>query len=151
MVTTEASTSMTSGRALAWYVRRLRVMQLGEVLSRVGSQCGLAALSLRHRFGMTSTQANRLDVSCYGFCSAREPQLPAWLYEMQLGEAMNARVLDGGLPEGHWTWSWTQDPEAWHRAPDTGRTWPRRFFGSIPYREGNPYDVVTAAMANRQG
>jgi Heparinase II/III-like protein/Heparinase II/III N-terminus len=142
MVTTEASTSMTSGRALAWYVRRLRVMQLGEVLSRVGSQCGLAALSLRHRFGMTSTQANRLDVSCYGFCSAREPQLPAWLYEMQLDEAMNARVLDGGLPEEHWTWSWTQDPEAWHRAPDTGRTWPRRFFGSIPYREGNPYGDI---------
>lgn len=117
-------------------------MQPGEVLTRVGSQCGLAILSLRHRLGMTSAQANWLDVSCYGFCSAREPQLSQWLYEMPLNEAMNVRVLDGGLPEEHWTWSWTQGPEAWHRAPDTGRTWPLRFFASIPYREGNPYGDV---------
>ena len=142
MVTSGASTNRTSRRAIAWYVRRLRVMQPSEVWSRVGSQCGLAVLSLRHRLGMTFTHANRLDFSCYGFCAARETQLPVWLYEMQVDAAMNARVLDGGLPDAHWAWSWTQEPEVWHRAPDTGRTWPRRFFGSIPYREGNPYGDI---------
>lgn len=133
---------MISGRALAWYVRRLSVMQPGEVLSRVGSQYELAVLSLRHRLGLTATHADQLDFHCYGYCCAREPQLPVWFYEPQLDEAMSARVLAGGLPEDHWNWSWTQDPDVWHRAPDTGRTWPRRFFGSIPYREGNPYGDV---------
>ena len=142
MVTTEASISMTSGRALAWYVRRLRVMEPGEVLSRIGAECGLAVLSLRHRLGLTATHASQRDFRCYGFCCARAPQLPVWFYETQFDEAMSVRVLAGGLPEDHWTWSWTQGPEVWHRAPDTGRTWPSRFFGSIPYREGNPYGDV---------
>ena len=133
---------MISGRALAWYVRRLRVMQSGEVLSRVGSHCGLAVLSLRHRLGLTATQANQIDIGCYGFCHARAPQLPLWCYAPQLDEAMTSRVLAGGLPEDCWAWSWTQAPEVWHRAPDTGRIWPRQFFGSIPYREGNPYGDV---------
>lgn len=142
MVTTGASISMTSGRALAWYVRRLRVMQPGEVLSRIGSQCGLAVLSLRHRLGLTATHKDQLDSRCYGFCCAREPQLPVWFYETQLEEAMSARVLAGGLPEAGWNWRWNHDADVWHRAHDTGRTWPRRFFGSIPYREGNPYGDV---------
>jgi len=141
-MTSRTSTSMISGRALAWYVRRLSVMQPGEVLSRVGSQYELAVLSLRHRLGLTAPHKDQLDFQRYGFCSAREPRLPLWFYKTQLDEAMSARVLAGGLPEDHWTWSWTQDSEVWHRAPDTGQTWPRRFFGSIPYREGNPYGDV---------
>ncbi len=142
MLSTRTSTSMISGRALAWYVRRLSVMQTGEVLSRVGSQYELAVLSLRHRLGLTAMHKDQLDFRRYGFCCAREPQLPLWFYKTQLDEAMSARVLAGGLPEDHWAWSWTQDSEVWHRAPDTGQTWPRRFFGSIPYREGNPYGDV---------
>jgi hypothetical protein len=133
---------MISGRTLAWYVRRLSVMQPGEVLSRVGSQYELAVLSLRHRLGLTAPHKDQLDSQRYGFCCAREPRLPLWFYKTQLNEAMSARVLAGGLPEDHWTWSWTQDSEVWHRAPDTGQTWPRRFFGSISYREGNPYGDV---------
>jgi hypothetical protein len=133
---------MISGPALSWYVRRLSVMQPGEVLSRVGSQYELAVLSLRHRLGLTAMHKDQLDFQRYGFCCAREPRLPLWFYKTQLDEAMSARVLAGGLPEDHWTWSWTQDSEVWHRAPDTGQAWPRRFFGSIPYREGNPYGDV---------
>ncbi|NOS82517.1 MAG: alginate lyase family protein [Nitrospira sp.] len=133
---------MSSGRALAWYVKRLSVMQPGEVLSRVGSQYGLAVLSLRHRLGWTATNKDQLDLRRYGFCCAPEPRLPLWFHETQIGEAMSARVLAGRLPEDHWAWSWTQGSEVWHRAPDTGRIWPQRFFGSIPYREGNPYGDV---------
>ena len=60
MMTTRTSANMISGRALAWYVRRLSVMQPGEVLSRVGSQYELAVLSLRHRLGLTATHADQL-------------------------------------------------------------------------------------------
>jgi hypothetical protein len=141
-MTSRTSTSMISGRALAWYVRRLSVMHPGEVLSRVGSQYELAVLSLRHRLGLTATDKEQIDLRRYGFCCAREPRLPLWYYKTQLDEAMIARVLAGRLPEDHWAWSWTQDSEVWHRAPDTGRIWPRRFFGSISYREGNPYGDV---------
>jgi Heparinase II/III-like protein/Heparinase II/III N-terminus len=141
-MTSRTSTNMISGRALTWYVRRLSVMQPGEVLSRVGSQYELALLSLRHRLGLTTTHKDRLDLRRYGFCYAREPRLPLWYYKTELNEAMCARVLAGRLPEDHWTWSWTQASEVWHRAPDTGKIWPYRFFGSIPYREGNPHGDV---------
>jgi Heparinase II/III-like protein/Heparinase II/III N-terminus len=142
MLSARTSTNMISGRALAWYVRRLSVMQPGEMLSRVGSQYELALLSLRHRLGLTFRSKDPLDLCRYGFCCAREPRLPLWYYKTELDEAMCARVLAGRLPEGYWTWSWTQDSNVWHRAPDTGKIWPRRFFGSIPYREGNPYGDV---------
>ena len=133
---------MTSGRALGWYVRRLSVMEPGEVLSRIGSQCGLAVLSIRHRLGLTDRQAVHLDFHSYGFCCAREVQLPVWFYKPTLDETMCARVMAGGLPDHHWNWSWNQNPDTWHRAPDTGRAWPQRFFGSIPYREENPHGDV---------
>ena len=91
---------------------------------------------------MTVPHADQLDARGYSYCCASEPQLPVWFYETQLDEAMSARVLAGGLPEAGWDWRWSHDPEVWHRAPDTGRTWPRQFFGSIPYREGNPHGDV---------
>ena len=142
MYTTQTTKTVTSGRDFSWYVKRIRVMQPGEVFSRIGSQCGLAVLSLRHRLGMTAAQADRFDVRRYGYCGASVPQLPAWFYETEPDEAMRARVLEGGLPEAGWNWRWSRDPDVWHEAPDTGRTWPRQFFGSIPYREGNPYGDV---------
>ena len=52
------------------------------------------------------------------------------------------RAGEGEIPVAGTTWQWAERDEIWHRAPDTGRSWPRRFFGSIKYREGNPFGDV---------
>jgi hypothetical protein len=115
-------------------------MQPIEVWARISSQCGLALLSVRHRLGLTHSSTNREDFQYYRFCSAGEPLLPWRCY--RIDDGMAARVLAGGLPEADWQWQWQDDPDVWHRAPDTGRLWPKRFFGSIAFREGNPYGDV---------
>ncbi len=45
----------------------------------------------------------------------------------------------------NWTWRWQAGASSWHTAPDTGRQWPRGFFGSMPYRPGNPVGDVRVA------
>jgi hypothetical protein len=37
------------------------------------------------------------------------------------------------------------DIRTWHRAPDTGKIWPREFFGDISYRVGNPFGDIRIA------
>ncbi|WP_053381842.1 heparinase II/III family protein [Nitrospira moscoviensis] len=138
----DSPTATISGRPLSWYAKRLSVMQPGEVLTRLGSQCGLAVLSIRHHLGLAAAPANRLEARGYRFCRAMEPQLPIWIYRAHLDPGICNRVLAGGLPEGGWNWRWDDEPDVWHTAPDTGRTWPARFFGSIPYREGNTFGDV---------
>src|SRR5262245_24810286 len=103
---TETSISMTSGRTFSWYLKRLRVMEPGEVLARIGSQCGLAALSRRHRLGLTAKHADRLEFRRYQYCTSSSPQLPSWFYRHRPDEAACTRVLAGGLPEAGWNWHW---------------------------------------------
>jgi hypothetical protein len=47
--------------------------------------------------------------------------------------------LTGVWPALGFDWSWTPNAAVWHLAPDTGRDWPRVFFGKIVYRQGNPF------------
>ncbi len=137
------SESSLSHRSFSWYMKRLRVMQPGEVWARVGAQCGLAALSVRHRFGWAVPRGGRFDARGYRFCRAEAPLLPPWWApDLAVDPDMAARVLTGGLPEPGWNWTWRPEAEVWHRAPDTGRLWPSRFCGFIPYRDGNPYGDV---------
>lgn len=134
---------MTSEQSFSWYIKRLRVMQPDEVWARVVEQCGLAVLSVRHRLRMTREFVERFDARQYRFCSSSDSLLPSW-YEADGGvdEGMAARLLAGGLPEDRWAWRWFPEEVVWHRAPDTGKLWPRKFFGSIAYRAGNPYGDV---------
>src|SRR5262245_44349276 len=135
--------SPLSGRSLGWYARRLSVMQPSELWARVGSQCGLAMLSLRHRLGLTLQTEGLFDFRLHQFCTAQESFLPLqFALDRLLDSALAARVLGGGLPEEGWGWRWRSDDDVWHRDSQTGRLWPTQFFGSIPYREGNPYGDV---------
>src|SRR5262245_20627458 len=143
MPATRTSGLMPSTRTLGWYAKRLRVMQPSEVWARLGSQCELTLLSVRHRLGLNLALQDQYDFRGYGFCSAQEPQLPTWYAsEQEIDDGMTARVLTGGLPREEWSWRWSSDPDVWHQAPDTGRLWPKRFFGYIQYRDGNPHGDV---------
>lgn len=139
----KTASPVMSGRTWGWYVRRLSVMHPAELWARVGDLCGLGLLAVRHRLGLTAAAYDRVDPARHRFCTTEERLLPAViaLDGPFAGEAV-ARVLSGGLPLDGWGWCWRRDPEVWHRAPETGRLWPRAFFGTIPYREGNPYGDV---------
>lgn len=132
-----------AGRTFGWYVRRLSVMQPAEIWARMGALCGMSLLAVRHRLGLTVAVHDRVDPARHRFFTSKDRLLPSVIVlEGPLAGEAAARVLNGGLPLDGWGWCWRQNPEVWHRAPETGRLWPRAFFGSIPYREGNPYGDV---------
>ncbi|MEW6247772.1 MAG: alginate lyase family protein [Nitrospirota bacterium] len=137
--------SFRVSRTLAWYARRASVMSPAELISRAGEQCALKAWQVGHRFGWLTADAPVRDAGRLAFCVASTPQLP------ELPWALDALADSAeGLVEGRFRalgheWAWSEDPDIWRRAPDTGRLWPNTFFASIPYREGNPYGDVRVA------
>jgi hypothetical protein len=44
-----------------------------------------------------------------------------------------------------YTWTWDREGFCWHKAPDTGAVWPRRFFADIPIHAGNPCGDIRIA------
>src|SRR5262245_24224971 len=140
MLATRTPAPIVPGRTLGWYARRLSVMQPSELWARVGAQCGLAMLSLRHQLGLTPRHGGQFDFHLNQFCTAKDSLLLSrFTQDRGLDNTLIARVLDGGLPEEGWGWCWHPDDEVWHRDPHSGKLWPRQFFGSISYRDGNPY------------
>ena len=119
---------------VTWYLTRLRMMGGREILHRIREQVWLLGLRGRLLFGSISSKPN---VEFMSFCRDSESKIPRLQWVDVLGERPGDHL-------SHWAalgfvWSWCERGDVWHRAPDTGREWPTHFFGSIPYRYGNPY------------
>ncbi|MGB3941669.1 MAG: alginate lyase family protein [Candidatus Manganitrophaceae bacterium] len=122
---------------LKWMVRRLQVMGPAEIIHRVGEQCALKVMQIRHRLGREAGVGAVAPIDRFEFCNAKTPRLPVFPWKRPTDPRQMEEILDGKIRIGEWTWQWRRDDMVWHEAPDTGRVWPRRFFGSIPYRPGN--------------
>jgi hypothetical protein len=122
---------------LRWYLRRLRLMSGAEVGQRAAQALLLQYLKLERTWRFRPAGAS--DWQRFAFCRAHGPQLPELAVAFDPAPEERARLLAGdwgalGLP-----WRWGANDTVWHLAPDSGRLWPRRFFGSIAYRSGNPH------------
>lgn len=129
-------------RPFGWYVRRIRTMGGRELMHRAREYSTVRRLARSHRRG--AAHAVSLVPSDSEFCRADSPQLPS-LPWAEVGDAERASILAGHWPALGHAWQWRDDEAVWHEAPDTGRAWPREFFGSIPYLGGNPYGDVRVA------
>lgn len=126
----------------AWYLKRLRVMSGREILHRLGQQLTVLSLLARYRLGAQLQMHSSMDSPRFRFCTTREPQLPQLAFDIPALRLAAPALLGGEMPLSGHTWQWRQQPGIWHRAPDTGHHWPKRFFAGIAYREGNPYGDV---------
>ena len=130
---------------LKWYVKRLSVMEPGEVLYRLREQCDLTAMQMQYSITRVAPRERRHDGSRLAFCVGAASKLPDLPWSFEPDDAAIAALLDG---RGHalgYAWRWKDQTAVWHEAPDTGRRWPQSFFASIPYRAGNPYGDVRVA------
>jgi hypothetical protein len=125
---------------IRWYLRRLRVMSPREIAHRSREAALLQYFRLERLFRFRPARA--IDWRRFSFCAAVARQLPRldFLFNPTAQEAQ--RILSGDWGALGFAWRWTPRAGVWHRAPDTGKLWPTGFFGSIPFRAGNPYGDV---------
>ena len=131
-------------RKFAWYSNRLRVMSLAEIFHRVLEQVSLAYLRLIYLFE-TSHFDKSPNPENFKFCTSSEFQLPnlAWHFDLSSEEIHQ-------LSLGQWhalsfPWSWRENSNCWHDAPDANKEWPQKFFNSIDYRPGNSIGDIRVA------
>ena len=121
---------------LSWYVQRARVMGRQEILHRVKERLSLALLRSRHKYSLAD-QNKLCESKGFRFCD-EAGLLPEPTWDLALLKEDSSELLLGNWTALGYPWKWEND-ESWFLAPDTNKTWPKRFFSSIPYREGNPY------------
>ncbi|MDR4484997.1 MAG: alginate lyase family protein [Nitrospirales bacterium] len=142
---TAPTDAMAFRHTLAWYAKRLRVMDPAEMCHRVGEHVVVRMLQIQHRFDWLSLDHPRQDLRQFVFCTSRTPQLPELPWAFNSGQCDSTRLLAGKLAVLGCEWQWRPDGEVWHEAPDTHKHWPLKFFGQISYRVGNPYGDVRVA------
>ncbi|WP_347258611.1 alginate lyase family protein [Methylocaldum sp.] len=122
--------------SIIWYVKRLGVMSGGEIVHRLNELWTLRRLRREHRLG--GRHADRRPDG-FTFCRGSVRQMPDLPFAFLPTAAETESWLAGEWPALGCRWAWAPDPGIWHVAPDTGHVWPQTFFGSIAYRQGNPY------------
>lgn len=124
---------------LAWYLKRVRVMQSRELWQRALEFGKLRALHLRYRLGMYASKYLDADYRNFSFCTAFDRQLPPIPFAVFPDDSWVKAKLRGEHSALGFPWRWEDSPTIWRKAPDTGRYWPKAFFDVIQYRQGNPY------------
>jgi hypothetical protein len=122
---------------LGWLLKRLRVMTARELLYRIRQQLTLLSLHWQYVFG-AGIMRPPCDHAEFSFCTAEQACLPSLAYDLTGLREAAPSYLKGEIPVAGATWQWEERDDIWHRAPDTGQIWPRRFFAGIRYREDNP-------------
>ena len=125
---------------ITWYLKRLRVMTARELLYRIRQQWTLLSLSAKYLIDRGKVEMPPENAS-FQFCSGKR-QLPQLTFDLESLRQEAATLFEGKVAVAGVTWEWRDSPVIWHRAPDTGRSWPRHFFGRIPYRDGNPFGDI---------
>ena len=117
-----------------WILKRLSVMRPKEIIFRIGEIYTLFLMRLKYLMNHQLAE-NPLD---YNFLKLPQEQLPQFNW-LKLPLEFKSHVLKGSLVLFHHGKEW-QLPEGktrWLSAPDTGLIWDDKFFGDIPFRQGN--------------
>ena len=111
-----------------------------EWWSQARERALFSLLHLRQGLGRQSLQRqfSAQDVPRYSFCTSSSPLLPSLPWQLPADDGQLDALLKGAVTIFGYSWAWAPDGSCWHRAPDTGALWPRRFFADIPVHADNP-------------
>ncbi|MDP9131631.1 MAG: heparinase II/III-family protein [Nitrospirota bacterium] len=139
-------------RRLASSVKALAATGRLEWWRRARERSLFSLLHFQHRWGMRSLARSFMaqEIAGYSFCTSRHPLLPDLPWQFAPDATQVEALLNGTITVFGYPWQWTSDGSCWHRAPDTGQAWPRRFFADIPIQSGSsPGDVRVAWEPSR--
>src|SRR5262252_6184132 len=123
--------------SLSWYWQRLRLMSAAELTGRLGEQALLQYLRCERWWRFRAADAGRWRR--FAFCNAPTALLPALPVASVPDTEEAHRLLTGDWGALGFPWQWSGAGSTWHRAPDTGRRWPLRYFAAIDFRTDNPH------------
>ena len=122
---------------IAWYMRRARTMEPGELGARAAgafeSVLDFVRLQVSGRSGFERT----VRPGDYVFCTSRLPMLPPFEWRLPPSAAAIDALLAGEYSALGHPWRWQAGGGAWHIAPDTGSKWGRGYTDFIRHRPGN--------------
>lgn len=131
-------------QSISWVIKRASVMQPREMIHRIGERIVLAKLRNAHRRG--AAQFKMVDQpDAFMFCMATDAQLPQLSWDFHLTEQEIQCLMEGKWNALGFSWKWEPTIPTWNCAPDTGKAWPRGFFGAIPYQTGNSIGDIRVA------
>jgi hypothetical protein len=132
---------------LASSVKALAAPGRLEWWSHARERALFSLLHLRQGLGRQSLhrQFSAQDVPRYSFCTSPSPLLPSLPWHLPADDGQLDALLKGVVTIFGYSWAWAPDGSCWHRAPDTGALWPRRFFADIPVHAGNPCGDIRIA------
>lgn len=116
-------------------------MILSELLYRIARRASLAVMWIKWRTGYGLPFNKTSKPENYTFCRSEKsclPQLPWFCGEIEISQLItphdhhNRLILRTAMPATF------EHDFNWHKAPDTGHDWPRKFFARIPFSPGNP-------------
>lgn len=131
--------------SLSWYIKRFSVMERGEAVHRLVEQARVRWLKARQGAGRHPGIPVVGDWRHTDFCATAERRLPELPWDFAPAATETAAWLRGEWPALGFDWRWSDAPDVWCKAPDTGRAWPSDFFARISYRAGNPHGDVRVA------
>ncbi len=114
---------------------------------RTRERCLFSLVHLQQRLGRGSQARSFMaqDVPAYSFCTSPYSLLPPLPWHFEPDEKQIEALLGGAVTVFGYPWLWSSDGSCWHRAPDTGREWPRQFFADIPTKNSNPCGDIRMA------
>ena len=120
-------------------------MKPTEFAHRIGEFIALKQMQCKYLMASGWPADVAINSDRHSFCAARTSQLPElpWFFEPSQQELDD--LLAGKVNALGFEWGWRQQEAIWHQAPDTKKVWPKKFFGAVNYREGNPYGDVRIA------
>jgi len=130
---------------LTWYAKRLAVMNPAEVLHRINEQSLILLLNARYQLGLLPGRNAAYSRKDFRFSDAKDQVLPGLQWDIASVIKDKDAILSGRSDALGHQWTWSDARGLWCQAPDTGKQWPKRFFSSINYREGNEYGDVRLA------
>ncbi len=118
---------------LGWILKRLRVMGLAEIVHRIRQVVVGAGLYARYRLGRGGKPLPDGFWRSVAFCRGDRPLIGSLPWTCPDSETAD-RLRAGRLTVLGCDWQWEDDEACWHIAPDTGKSWPRGFFGTLAFR-----------------
>lgn len=128
-----------------WYLKRLSVMHPSELVHRVVEQIQLKKMQVVYRLRGGCAPEYATEWGRLSFCTSSGLQLPELPWEYSCSAQQISSRLAGMVGALCFDWRWEDVAGVWHKAPDTGKRWPKKFFGVIPCRAGNPYGDIRVA------